>query len=153
MHALYQWLLFSIWSKLVVIRLDLGYESHLNANIEDVQRDFKKFYTNARHNRIFNHLGGYILKIEYGIKKKLHLYLILFFNGNKREGRSDVHLARQIGEYWVNVITQGQGWYWNCNDEKEKKYRWVGIGLVKAKEMDKRKNLLRAVEYLCKKKI
>jgi hypothetical protein len=145
--------LFSILSKLVVIRLDLGYESHLNVDIEDFQRDFKKFYTNARHNRIFDHLGGYVLKIEYGIKKKLHLHLILFFNGHKRKGSSDVYLAKRIGEYWVNVITQGQGWYWNCNDEKEKKYRWVGIGLIEAKDMDKRKNLLRAVGYLCKKKI
>ncbi len=145
--------LFSIWSKLVVIRLDLGYESHLNANIEDFQSHFKKFYTNARHNRIFNHLGGYVLKIEYGIKKKLHLHLILFFNGHKRKGSSDIYLAKRIGEYWVNDITQGQGWYWNCNDEKEKKYRFVGIGLVEAKDMTKRKNLLRAVGYMCKKKI
>lgn len=83
------------------------------------------------------------------------MHLILFFNGNKRKGSSDVYLGKQIGKYWCDVITQGHGWYWNCNDEKEKKYRWVGvgIGLIEAKDMDKRKNLLRVVEYLCKKKI
>jgi hypothetical protein len=145
--------LFSIWSKLVVIRLDLGYESHINADIEDFKHDFNKLYTNARHNRIFNHLCGYILKIEYGLKKKLHTHLILFFNGHKRKGSSDVFLAEKIGEYWNDEITKGRGWYWNCNDDKEKKYRFVGIGLVQASDMTKRKNLLKTVEYLCKKKI
>lgn len=143
--------LFDRWSRLVVIRIDLGYRKELTVEFDELEADLKRLHTNRRHNDTFRSLCGYIIKIEYGIEKQLHIHAFLFFNGHKRQGNKDSYIAETIGKYWVDVITSGRGSYWNCNDQKHK-YKYVGIGLVEVGDSDKRQNLLRAVSYLCKKR-
>lgn len=142
--------LFNQWSSLVVIRIDLSYRKDITVEFETLEADLTRLHTNRRHNELFAHLSGYITKIEYGIEKQLHVHALWFFNGHQRQGRSDSYIAQAIGEYWVDVITAGRGVYWNCNDNKHR-YLHLGIGLVKARDSDKRLNLLRAIDYLCKK--
>lgn len=145
--------LFDCYSRLVVIRLDFNYDQAFVSSVtfEQAQAHLKQLFDNTRHNKLFNGLEGYIAKIEYGLDKQIHIHSLLFFNGHKRQGSSDVDSAEDIGEYWKNTVTKGTGYYWNCNDKK-RRYRYVGIGLVDARDIEKRNNLLsRVVRYLCKK--
>lgn len=61
-------------------------------------------------------------------------------DGDRR--RDDVHLAQQVGLYWVNVITKGKGRFENCNLAKHK-YDSCGIGMIHLKNPDEVDNLLR----------
>lgn len=141
--------LFACYSRLVVLRLDFSY--HSEASFETAQEHFQQLLNNARHKSFFDGLVGRITKIEYGLKKQIHLHTVWFFNGHIRKGSSHVDLARRIGEYWCNNITHGEGTCHNCNKNKDK-YRYEGIGLIAAWDMEKRNNLLSyVVKYLCKK--
>jgi hypothetical protein len=153
--------LFACCTRLVVIRLDFDYNQTFASSVtfEQAQAHLKQLLNNTRHNnKLFNELKGYIAKVEYGLDKQIHIHTLFFFNGHKRKGSSDVYLAEGIGEYWKNNVTQGTGEYWNCNENKSR-YRYVGIGLIdisdttkrKQKNLFKRKNLLRVVQYFCKK--
>lgn len=145
--------LFDCYSKLVVLRMDLSYRKEIveSKTFEDLRNDIDKMRNNARHNeKLFKGLEGYIFKIEYGLDKRIHAHVLLFFNGHIRKPSSDVYHASQIKAYWENVITQGDGFVWNCNDHKEQ-YRYNGIGLVNANDVEKRDYLIMAMKYLCKK--
>lgn len=146
---------FAECSRLVVIRLDLFYKAPYatewtaQAAVEDLNR----LISNRRHNALFEHMKGYIAKLEYGVEKGLHFHLILFFDGNFRQGTSHVHLAQSIGEYWCQVITQGKGDYWNCNAKyKEFKHLGIiGIGDIHYSDTKLRNNLInRVLLYMCK---
>lgn len=146
--------LFAIWSRLIVIRIDLGYVKDTNATIEDLDKDIKHLFKNERHNkRLFGYLKGYIIKFEYGMAKGNHAHLILFYDGSKRNNASDSYIAKEIGEYWKDEIAEGRGGYWNCNADKIQyaKIGRLGIGVVHADDQQKINNLLFIVKYLCKK--
>lgn len=139
-------------SRLVVIRIDLFYLNDLakEVELEDLERHLRQLHNNSRNNRLFDDLCGYITKIEYGFEKHFHVHAYFFFNGNVRQGRFDVQLAQEIGDYWHRVITKGDGWYFNCNAKKND-YQHNGIGEVQARDNVKREYLKTAIEYLCKK--
>lgn len=143
--------LFSLYARLVVVRVDFGYTKDCSQDVrfEDARQHLDNLLNNLRHNKTFNHLKGYIIKTEYGLEKKIHFHTLWFFNGHKRLGSSDVQLAQDIGEYWKNV-TGDFGTYWNCNADKDY-YCYNGIGLVKAKDRQKRDYLYLPIRYLCKK--
>ncbi len=154
-YASYVDALFGISTRLVVLRIDLEYlKQHKDQiGILDALADLDRFLTNQRHNSIFREKLGYIVKLEYGVLKGLHFHLILFFDGSKRDGRKDVHLAQEIGEYWKKVITKGRGDYWNINAKKAKYERngSLGIGVINSWETKLVENLKhRVVGYLCK---
>lgn len=141
--------LFACYSRLVVLRLDFSYRSE--ASFETAQEHFQQLLNNARHNSLFDGLVGRIAKIEYGLEKQIHLHTVWFFNGHKRWKHSHIHLAESIGDYWCDNITRGEGSCHNCN-KNQNKYRYDGIGLIEARDMKKRNNLLSyVVKYLCKK--
>lgn len=142
-------------SRYVVIRVDFSYQKEFASSVtfEQAQRDFQRLRNNARHHSLFNGLTGYIAKFEYGLDKHMHIHVYFFFDGHQRDGRYnwDEQLGRNIGEYWVNMLPKGTGNYWNCNDKKESRYKNVGIGLIDYRDIERGKNLLKAVWYLCKK--
>lgn len=129
--------LFAVHSRLLVIRLDLGYYATADKNgviqntvtLEQVRKDFNKLFNNRRHNDIFYHMVGYISKLEFGGKKGFHYHLIFFFKG--AHVHKGPYLGNKIGEYWSNVITAGLGSYFNCNANKSK-YTHLGIGMINA---------------------
>lgn len=139
-------------SRLVVIRIDLFYLKELDREVEleELELHLKTLHNNRRTNALFNGWCGYITKIEYGFERYLHVHAFFFFNGNVRQGRFDVNLAQEIGDYWHRVITKGDGWYFNCNAKKND-YKFSGIGEVEATDFVKREYLKTALEYLCKK--
>ncbi|OAI16450.1 hypothetical protein A1359_07300 [Methylomonas lenta] len=147
--------LFDHYSKLIVVRIDLGYQkgNHI-INQADIPKKywqarshFKHFLNNTRRNSLFEHLVGNIWSFEYGPEKGFHYHLILFFDGSKV--RQDVILARMVGDYWVKCIVGSQGRIWNCNANKDT-YPDCGIGLIHFSDTEKREHLNQAAAYLIK---
>lgn len=142
--------LFSLYSRLLVVRLDLHYKGDGEPiTLERVQRDFATLVNNRRHNSIFKHQVGYIRRLEFGaLRDHHHFHVVFFFDG--ANVRKEEFLADEIGRYWVKV-TGGRGWYFNCNRDKVHRYRRVGIGMISHADVAMRANLLLALKYLVKK--
>ena len=91
---------------------------------------------------------GYVWKLEYGREKGHHYHMMFFLDGAKV--RQDIVIAKLIGEYWNNVITQGKGVYYNCNGNKAR-YRHCGVGMIHYSEAEKLRSLKEmAAIYLTK---
>ncbi|MBS0352708.1 MAG: inovirus-type Gp2 protein [Proteobacteria bacterium] len=148
--------LFEKHSRLIVIRLDLGFgKEHRWPNglrspvtFEEAIGCRERLFNNRRCNRIFKHMVGYAWKLEYGLDKGFHYHLLLLFDGSKRQ--QDVTIAMEIGEYWEKVITNGKGVYWNCNGNKQT-YKACGIGRINRSDIELRATLKEKVAiYLTK---
>jgi hypothetical protein len=150
--------LFAKHSRLIVIRLDLSY--HVSNDLQPKQlvtlqqakNDLAHLLKNTRHNALFEHVVGYIWKLEYGQSRGYHYHIILFFLGSKVQ--KDVYIAMQIGKYWSEVITNKRGHYYNCNNDKAKhdSFGNLGIGRINADDTRLRFNLLnKVVKYFIKK--
>jgi len=147
--------LFEHYSRLQVIRIDLGYNkgntiqslSDITHKFWEAKYDFKHLMNNAKMNSLFDPVVGYIWSLEYGPEKGFHYHLILFLDGSLV--RDDVCFAWTVGEYWQSVITNGRGTYWNCNAHK-KDYKQCGIGLIHYSEVEKINFLKQTAAYLIK---
>jgi len=147
--------LFDSRSRLLVVRVDLGYETRVKRNGGDISyaqakehreeffKEIKKLFPNGD-------LVGYCWKLEFGISKSYHYHVMVFLDGAKR--REDISLGKLIGETWRDKVTLGKGVYFNCNSKKSA-YRSCGIGMISHDEDEKRKNLLSAGAYLTKQDI
>ena len=146
--------LFNMYSKLLVVRIDLGYDRRLTPSLGreispiDVIRDREKFLRHLR--RKYPSLAGYIWKLEYGLAKSYHIHFLILFDGHKV--RNDVAIGNLLGEHWRTNITRGIGMYWNCNGTKKRYARLgtLGIGAVGYDDKELRKNLVNAASYLAK---
>lgn len=147
--------LFEHYARLLVVRLDLGYQKgHVITNNEDILRkydqakhDFQHFLKNLKRHKLFEHKVGHIWKLEYGPDKGFHYHLYLFFDGSKV--KDDVLKAFQVGDYWVYSIARGLGVSWNCNLHKDQ-YPQCGIGMINHNDFEKINYLKQAVSYLVK---
>lgn len=142
--------LFDEYSKLLVLRIDLGYHHVQSQPITSARilGDFQRLLNNRRSNALFADMVGYIRRLEYGSEKSWHLHVIIFYNGQDAQNAST--LTRLIGEYWRDVITDHDGTYFNCNDSRNE-YKYCGIGKISHWEAEKRTHLLYALTYLTKK--
>lgn len=146
--------LFQLYPRLIVIRIDLGYQQ--DAPSEATSKylsDLDRFINNQRHNNIFDHCVDYIIKTEFGLDKGLHHHCVFFFDGNKCKKGTDVFRAKKIGVYWRDKITKGFCVYWNCNG-KAKEYEAkgiLGIGYIHRDDLLLMENLTeRVLGYLAK---
>jgi len=141
-------------SRLLVLRIDLSYEKEphnyrlnkeeINQKYLQAKNDREHFFNNMRSNTLFNHLLGYVWKLEYGVSKGFHYHMIFFFDGSKVQ--QDITKAEMIGKYWRDVITQRRGASQNCNINK-KKYKYLGIGMINHNETELIENLKNKVAY------
>jgi hypothetical protein len=140
--------LFGRYSRLLVLRVDLSYSKE-NSKTTQVQamRDRERLFENARSNKLFDDMVGYIWKLEHGPEKGFHYHMMFFFDGSNV--REDITLAKRIGEYWTGIVTKGRGLYFNCNVGKLA-YKSCGIGMVDHTDTQLRKGLRNAVVYLTK---
>ena len=137
--------LFNLYSKLLVLRVDLSYKRDRASviDIADLKKDVNRFLGNRRSKTsIFNSMVGYILKYEYGSDKGPHCHAIFFLDGNLV--RHDEYIADLIGQYWSDVIARGDGLYYNCNRSKHQ-YSHLGIGMIAYWDDAKRHSLLEHV--------
>jgi hypothetical protein len=136
------------YSKLNVVRVDLGYKKPHSKNItlDEVNEDFNHMLNNRRSKpSIFKDQVGYICKKEYTEDRGVHLHAVFLYDGQKVQ--KDSFKAEQIGEYWQQ-ITDNKGSYHNCNRNK---YEQSGIGMLDHRDSEKR-NVLddNVLSYLCK---
>lgn len=137
--------LFYSYAKILVIRIDLSYKLGINVDSLRVRKDRERLFLNAKSNRIFTNMIGFVWKLEVGLYKGFHYHMLFFFDGSKV--REDINISRRIGEYWVGDITKNDGLYFNCNRVKNK-YKHCGIGLISYFDEQKRSYLKDAVKYL-----
>lgn len=164
--------LFDYRSRLLVIRIDLSYRKRktlyrkLITNIPNKPLSKHEHKLNAlkewslevkeHRNMLIKQLKkqyskdfvGYMWKLEYTEIKSFHYHMMFFLDGS--EHREDITIAQNIGELWVNEITQGNGLYWNCNAYKDK-YRNLGVGMISHHEEVLRDNVINTALYLVKK--
>jgi hypothetical protein len=150
--------LFSRYSRLLVLRVDLDYKKDVDVrfmNTNEVyesywqaKEDREHLFRNMRSNSLFDDMVGHIWKLEYGKKAGFHTHMVFFYDGSQVQ--QDVTIGRMIGEYWVNNITQGRGRAYNCNAKKEK-YDRCGIGMINHYDIQLIKYLKEeAASYLAK---
>jgi len=146
--------MFSMYSRLLVVRVDLSYPadnggegvSGRSIGAKETRGHRVDFFNNLRRSTIATNLVGYLWKMEYGLKKGFHYHCMFFFDG--ATVREDVVYGRLIGDLWGDVIGY-KGMYWNCNADKDK-YQYLGIGMIHNADAEMRDGLSRAANYLTK---
>jgi hypothetical protein len=142
---------FIISSKVLAIRIDLGYSKGAHSSLVTGENNGSKNTETTTDLDVFlahldmflrfmnkNHQANrlaYILKIEYGLSKGYHAHMLLLLNGHKHQ--QDISIAKKLGEEWLNEITQGSGIYWNCNAHKDR-YQNKAIGMIHRKDQVQR---------------
>ena len=147
--------LFKQRSRLVVIRLDLSYQSgllrqkeSLQESLDGVKNDWGRMQRDLHKGVPVSGLLGFACKLEYGHRKGFHFHLLAFYDGATY--RKDVVLAKLLGEHWQEAVTKGKGRYFNCNNQQWK-YLYRGVGVVGHRETDVIRNLKgRVASYLTK---
>jgi len=142
------------YSKLCVVRVDLycnkNEDKVADVSLDVANSDFNRMMNNRRNKQsIFKDNVGYICKKEDTPDRGVHFHTIFFYDGQRV--MQDVHKAKQIGEYWSKEIRKGNGHFNNCNLNADRKYgKDNGIGILEYTDKDKRKNLDKAIGYVCK---
>lgn len=146
--------IFEGWSRVLVLRLDLGYSKPAvhwgfreGLEFETVKEHRERFLKMVRAKLPAKTLLGHAWKLEFGLSKSFHYHCMFFLDGSKL--REDVSWARTLGELWVERATKGQGVYYNCNRTKGI-YRTCGIGMIDHSGKVMRNNLKKAAVYLTK---
>ncbi len=152
--------LFLIYSKLLVVRLDLEYREEFAdyVTLAQAKEHIGRFISHRRWSKLFEHCVGFVIARERGENGTgFHFHCILFFDGQKQS--RDLYLASAIGQkYWEGYITRisgegesliTQGRYFSCNGKKGE-YRYEGIGMITHSDEVKRANLLYNLLYLTK---
>ncbi|WP_175861826.1 inovirus-type Gp2 protein [Burkholderia cepacia] len=141
-------------SRWLVLSVTLCYKPQFRRWItpEMIQRHRDRFFAARRYNTLMSGIKNYVWAIEQGEGAGLHLHVILFYSG---EHNHDEYIARQIRDYWVNVVTQGKGDGWNSNEEWRKRYyekrgHGVGVGQINWNDTKKREALRKNLTYLAK---
>ena len=119
------------YSRLNIVRVDLGYkkEHKDNVTLEEANKNFKTMLNNKRSKpTIFDGMVGYVAKKELGEDKGVHIHMLVIYDGQKV--REDITKGTQIGEYWKDNITKGNGVFHNCNQNNYKDYKAVGISNI-----------------------
>ncbi|MFM0488285.1 hypothetical protein [Paraburkholderia graminis] len=145
--------MFEAKGRWLILYLTLGIKEELRHLItpEIIQKYRARFFAARRFNKLFSGIKNYAWSLEQGMKAGLHLHVILYYSG---EHNHDAFIARQMGEYWVNVVTDGKGTYWNSNASDLKpgyeKRHGIGVGQINYDDGEKRKALRINLLYLAK---
>ncbi|MBP0635905.1 inovirus-type Gp2 protein [Cupriavidus sp. AcVe19-6a] len=145
--------MFEAKSRWLILSLTLAYKPEFRGEItpETIQEHRDRFFAARRCNKLMSGVRNYVWTIEQGEQTGLHLHVILFYSPDSNH---DEFIARQIGEYWVDVVTGGRGDYWNSNDGRlkrkyEKRGHGIGVGQINRGD-GKRKALQKNLTYLAK---
>lgn len=137
------------YSKLNIVRVDLAYKKPYSDDItlEEANNHFARMLNNRRSKpTIFKDQIGHVTKREFTEDRGVHFHTLFIYDGQKVQ--KDSFKAEQIGQYWENEITQGEGSYHNCHRNN---YDRKGIGMLDHTESDKRQILdENVIAYLCK---
>ena len=133
-------------SRVVVVRVDLSYREG-KSSAQRINSDLNRLMLNARSKpSIFKHQIGNIMKLEKGNNDNYHAHALFTFRGHNV--RNHIYKADQLGKYWRDTITKGDGLYHNCNT---KEYDKNCLGVIERSNVDDVEALKENVlGYLCK---
>ena len=133
------------YSKLCIVRLDLGYKK-VEVSLDEATNDYNHMMNNKRSKpSVFKDQVGQLCLKEYTPDKGVHYHTVFIYDGNKVQKGS--YKADQIGEYW-RQITKEKGSYHNCHRNT---YKHNGLGVLDYKDTEKRKIVDdKVIHYLCK---
>lgn len=160
--------LFLDYSKILVLRVDLGYQADEadKINFERAHRDIQRFINIRRWYACFQHSIGYVIGRERGTGsvdenggngRGYHFHCFLFFDGQQE--RDDVDLAKKTIDFWRRIVNPRgtpeneltKAWAFNCNLKARYSGYWYnGIGMVQQSDELKRWHMISAVLYLTK---
>lgn len=133
-------------SRVAVVRVDLSYREG-KSSAQRINSDLNKLRLNARSKpSIFKDQIGYIIKLEKGNNENYHAHALFTFRGHNV--RNHKYKAEQLGKYWQEVITKGDGLYHNCNTKEYDKYCVGTIHRNDTEAIDALKETV--VGFLCK---
>ncbi len=142
----------SRFSRLLVVRIDLGYAKHIDSkkdfgkdSIRKVKEHREALIDHVR--RQYCGLVGYAWKLEFGVVKGFHYHVLIFLDGSMH--MSDMIIAKSIGKFWVETVTENQGLYFNCN-AKRKSYRFQAVGMHRYDDPEFIEGLRRSAIYMTK---
>ena len=145
--------MFDSRSRYLILVLTLGYkpERQREVTLDLLQEHRNRLLNNKRCNELLQGINGYVWKIEEGYNSGgLHFHVVIFYSGDHR---ADILFAKRIGEYWVDVVTQGMGAYWNSNAAKDAHAEFghgIGTGQINRNDDTKREALRQNLRYLAK---
>ncbi|WP_080423501.1 YagK/YfjJ domain-containing protein [Burkholderia ubonensis] len=141
-------------SRWLVLSLTLRYKPEFRDEVmpETIQQHRDRFFAARRFNTLMSGIKNYVWAIEQGEGTGLHMHVILFYSTVHNH---DEFIARQIGEYWVNMVTEGRGDYWNSNAAWRKPFyqkhgHGIGVGQIDRRDDEKRAALRKNLVYLAK---
>ena len=141
--------IFMDFSKVLTVRLDFYIQKEYEEfnNYFYMNDCFTRLRNNLRFNSLFEYCITYIASLEHGQDRKWHYHVLFFFDGQQL--KSDYQLAKEIGEYWVNVITRGIGAY-NSPNLNKGRYRTFALGNIGYNDAEAIANLKAVSDYLVK---
>lgn len=141
-------------SRWLMLSLTLRYKPEYRDQItlELIQQHRDRLFGAKRTNKLIGGIMNQVWAIEQGEDTGLHLHVILFYSA---EHNHDEHIAKLIGEYWVEVVTKGMGDYWNSNGGAlkpgyKKRGHGMGVGQINWNDTEKREALRTNLVYLAK---
>lgn len=142
--------------KVFVSRIEFGYKENVLcprpgedlSSYDKFKKSRDSFFKNWKVNNAFKGVIAYIWRVECSSNRRLGWHAIFFHD-------YDFHhddVARLLGEYWVEKITKGEGFYIDCHDTKGK-YRKCGIGLIENSDLEMAGNkkcdeLRKAIDFM-----
>ncbi|MGN5517915.1 hypothetical protein VF673_03355 [Halopseudomonas sp. Lyrl_26] len=98
------------YARTLVVRVNFYYRNVSKPwiKVEDVFADRNRLASLIGRDPAFEHLSGYILRIEQADRQGFHVHGAFFFDASKVQ--SEAYRAQRIGEVWQRV-TSGKG-YW-----------------------------------------
>lgn len=146
--------MFEAKSRWLVLSLTLRYKPKYRRWItpELVQKHRDRFLDARHFNKLISGIRNYVWTIEQGEDTGLHLHVMLFYSSDHNH---DEFIAKQICQYWINVVTDGKGQCWNSNQawlkrRYEKYGHGVGVGQIDWSDAKKREALRKNLVYLAK---
>jgi hypothetical protein len=156
--------LFSQQPQLLVLRMDIGYKKcFCDCYDNDQALDYYSFVTDEVINffcsmeqdkSLFEHLLGYVWKLDFSSQKGFYHHLFLFFDGSKEQ--DDINLSKKIGDFWVddNLMTDDDDhlyYSYNRNSVKtscEHSRKNCGIGMINKDDIKSVKELKKEIRYI-----
>ena len=141
------------YSRLLFVRVDLYFSAEAQVDLT-IHRchQYLQILLNRLSNRdgCFQDLHWWAWALEQGAQRGYHIHLLLVYDGHKHQ--QDEYLALQVGHYWKDDLTGGEGEFYTANQAAVKAhYRamgCLGIGMIHRDHPVEVANALAAAAYL-----
>lgn len=139
------------YARLLVLRVDLYVDAEAKeAAMEGkIEQAIKKFSRNLGESRIVLDVIGYIIKLENGYDRGIHLHVMIILDGDKHF--QSYKLGEQIRMYWIHKCVGSSQFAsgFNCYLRKDE-YSFNCIGHVHYTDEAMLRGLLEALKYMTK---